>query len=57
MAREQVFSNAISLIPNGTISLSSEAVARASMEAEANDEDEVLPEHIEAIMATLLLDF
>jgi hypothetical protein len=35
----------------------SEAVIRASAEAEARDEDEVSPAHIEAIMAQLLLDF
>ena len=34
-----------------------EAIQRASEEAEANDEPSVHPEHIEAIMAQLLLDF
>jgi hypothetical protein len=32
-------------------------VARASAEAEARDEEEVTPAHVEAIMAQLLLDF
>ena len=37
--------------------LATEAVARASSEAEAREEDEVTPVHVEAIMAQLLLDF
>lgn len=34
-----------------------EAVSRASQEAEACDEQIVKPEHIENIMAQLMLDF